>query len=699
MVDRVTNGSRYMKDYILEELSNLKKEQNVMLKYKMLKIGQLIETLEKLHSALNVYAENGKNDYRNKILTECQESMIKIDEIIENSEDQNISFVHDMEEYCENVYLLSQNYQCKNVWYRHLDNLLQSFQNVLCGIITLKVKIEIVFFPYKASMWDSLESIWMAAQKDPECVAYVVPIPYYERNGSGQFVAEKYEINQFPPYVPVIDYREYSVSKRQPDIAYIHNPYDQFNNVTSVPPDYYSSELKKYVEKLVYVPYFLSFNAVSFAQRELPSYYRVDNIVVQSEKMIESFAPSIPKEKFVTMGSPIVDRILYLDKNKPEIPEQWKSMLPNGKDFGGKTVVMYNTSLAIMMKERDNFLDKIENVIDEFSKNDDIFVILRPHPLMHSTLQKMGDKYILRFLNIQKKFLERKIGVLDKTADVGIAVALCDAYVGEAVSSIVNMFGIAGKARFFIAMKLYQNPDLCNVNSFGKYRKGDEEYFVAEEHRILCRKNLSTGNVETLGKLPGTKLYPYEAYRDIYVENDNIYIQPYSGDGLCIYNMKKKMFRKIYMKNSISYGFKKMKYASGALYLIPNKYNKVVRFDIRTEQFSYFEKNDQVVKDILVEVSKNKSKEIYNYRLPMMNVVRMVRAKEIKECTWGTGTMCENDESNLQDYLFYITVDGMQVKANLQGGYKNAINNFDGTCGQEVHKFLKSRLLEIYEKG
>jgi len=663
-----------------------------MLKHEMQEIIQLIETLEKWHSAINVYSENGQNDYRNEILTGCQECMIKIDEIIENSEGQNISFIHDMEEYCENVYLLSQNYKSNEQWLIYLDKLLQSFQNVLCGIATLEVKKEIVFFPYKASMWDSLESIWRAAEKDPECVAYVVPIPYYERNGSGQFVAEKYELDQFPPYVPVIDYREYVVSKRQPDIAYIHNPYDQFNNVTSVHPDYYSMELKKYVEKLVYVPYFLPFNAVSFSHRELPSYYRVDYIVVQSEKMIESFAPSITKEKFVAMGSPIVDRILRLDKNKPEIPEQWKSMLPNGKDFGGKTVIMYNTSLSMMMKERENFLDKIEYVIDAFSKNNDIFVIWRPHPLMHSTLQKMGDDFFLRFLNIEKSFLDSKIGVLDKTADVGIAVALCDAYVGEDASSIINMFGIAGKPRFYIGIKLYQDIDACNVNSFGKYRKGNEEYFVAEEYRILCRKNLSTGEVEILGRIPGTNMYPYEAYRDIYVENDNVYIQPYSGEGLCIYNMKNKTFRKIYVKNSISYGFQKMKYANGGLYLIPNKYDKVVRFDISTEEFSYFEKDNLDVKDIIAEVSENKSKDVFNYTLPM-DFVRKIRAEEIKERTRSTGTMYENDENTLRDYLFYITVDGMHIKANTQAGYKSAINNFDETCGQKVHEFIKSNLL------
>ncbi|MCM1237294.1 MAG: hypothetical protein NC489_45075 [Ruminococcus flavefaciens] len=44
---------------------------------------------------------------------------------------------------------------------------------------------------------------------------------------------------------------------RKPDIIYFHNPYDNWNLVTSVGPRFYSSNLKKYTEKLVYIPYFI----------------------------------------------------------------------------------------------------------------------------------------------------------------------------------------------------------------------------------------------------------------------------------------------------------------------------------------------------------------------------------------------------------------------------------------------------------
>ena len=40
-------------------------------------------------------------------------------------------------------------------------------------------------------------------------------------------------------------------------MIYIHNPYDDWNLVTCVHPRYFSGNLKKYTEKLVYIPYFV----------------------------------------------------------------------------------------------------------------------------------------------------------------------------------------------------------------------------------------------------------------------------------------------------------------------------------------------------------------------------------------------------------------------------------------------------------
>ena len=124
-------------------------------------------------------------------------------------------------------------------------------------------RLEILFLPYKASMWDSLESIWKAAYADESCDAYVVPIPYYDRNPDGSMGQYHYEGMEFPSYVPITSYSDYDLEKRRPDVIYIHNPYDDHNFVTSVDTAYYSSELKKYTDLLVYIPYYSTAGGMS----------------------------------------------------------------------------------------------------------------------------------------------------------------------------------------------------------------------------------------------------------------------------------------------------------------------------------------------------------------------------------------------------------------------------------------------------
>ena len=63
---------------------------------------------------------------------------------------------------------------------------------------------------------------------------------------------ERYEGQEISKFVEITDYREYNLAERGPDVIFIHNPYDQYNSVTQLPKDYFSSELIKYTNHLVY---------------------------------------------------------------------------------------------------------------------------------------------------------------------------------------------------------------------------------------------------------------------------------------------------------------------------------------------------------------------------------------------------------------------------------------------------------------
>ncbi|MGN6714463.1 MAG: hypothetical protein ACTHKA_22815 [Anaerocolumna jejuensis] len=628
-----------------------------------------------------------------ELLVLCQTHMIRIGEMVEKSEGDTYPLIHELEMYCEQVYSISQILSIPDLCIEEFLKLDSLLKKIMSAIQDIPLKKEAVFFPYNAAMWDSLESIWRAASADKEVETYVIPIPYYEKRNHGEEIEEKYDGGKYPSYVPITDYRSYSLEEHQPDIAYIHNPFDRFNKVTSVHPDYYSNELKKNVTKVVYVPYFLTGGTMYTYHREFPSYYHVDFIVTQNTKMIDSFASTIPRKKFIPWGNPIADRIIQLDKDKPDIPEEWKPMLSNGTDFEGKRTVMYNTSLSMILQEKDNALDKMEMVFKLFREAKDILLIWRPHPLMHATLRTMEGTLYQRYLAIEKSFLEEDIGVLDRTSDVGIAVALSEAYIGEA-SSVIYMFELIGKPVFLIDPHIENRINAhngCEVTALGRCTEDNMEYFLADEYAFLCRRDKSTEFIELLDKVPLDTVCSKGVYKDIYKWGDSVYLQPYCGEGLCNYNINKKIFRKFYVKNSVANGFKAMYPVGQYLHLVPDKYPYNVKFDMTREEFIYGALNNcnDSTKSFEVEGTQEKPEKI-RYVFPE-NLICKIRAQELVERTGGL-VIYENEDDTLQDFLYLLENDGLfhKVKGSLSRISINA--TMDGTCGKKIHEFLKSTL-------
>ena len=96
-------------------------------------------------------------------------------------------------------------------------------------------KKEMVFLPYKVSMWDSLESVWRAAYEDKDnCLAYVVPIPYCDRDPDGTAKEWHCERDLFPKDVPTLDWQDVDLKYMHPDAIFIHNPYDNYNQFTCI---------------------------------------------------------------------------------------------------------------------------------------------------------------------------------------------------------------------------------------------------------------------------------------------------------------------------------------------------------------------------------------------------------------------------------------------------------------------------------
>lgn len=499
--------------------------------------------------------------------------------------------------------------ECRGLCWEIVDYVLQLLRG------EKEIKKEIVFLPYKASMWDSLESVWRAFDDDKEqCNAYVVPIPYCDLNQDRTVKEWHCERELFPQYVPTLDWQSVDLEVMHPDVIFIHNPYDNYNSATSVDSNYYSLNLKKYTDLLVYVPYFVVGGRWPEVQINLSVYNHMDYMVVQRDNM--QIAPMrfseikegeepylddfVSKEKILALGSPKIDRIYYCEKN-PEVPKRWLEYIGNRK------VIFYNTSISGILQQGKRFIKKMRYIFDVFSRRKDVVLLWRPHPLIESCLNSMQPDLLEDYQELKKRFINDNIGILDETPDLDMTMAISDAYLGESSSSVVSLFGYAGKPIFFAEdYTLWMEPTLeeraaLQIGTHIVDNDMKHSYFLAPHYNRFCRMDWETGEITTLidfGNTPDSKNYA-TFIRD--EDNYKSYFAPGSAKTICIFDETTGERQDIPYDNPLESGnFCGILKGERYLYFLPYRYSAILRLDKQSGELKYLR---ECVEEILPMVT------------------------------------------------------------------------------------------------
>lgn len=552
-----------------------------MERYKKKEILQIVANLLKANQIISQL--NGQEAEIIDMLQTCQEAAILIGTKIEAMEKYG-HIVHALEEYCESVYQIGMDCSNREI----IRNKSEKIQKQLLQIqndIEKELpedKKEIVFLPYKASMWDSLESVWRAANADPDCDAYVIPIPYYDKNSDGTFRELHYEGDLYPDDVPITSYEKYDFAERRPDAVFIHNPYDAANFVTSVDPFFYSDNLKKYTDCLVYIPYYSTTGGMAESQSLCPAYLHADYIIIQQENYRELFDENLPDEKFLPFGSPKFDRIIRMCQNPPSIPDGWKDIVK------GKKVYFYNTSIGGMLENTENFLKKISYVFKQFENREDACLLWRPHPLLESTFVSMRKEYQAEYDALKQKFIDSKLGIYDDTPNIENSIVLSDAYIGDSGTSVTSLFGVVGKPMFILNNRIHQLPqegDWKGTVFYMPHGDGEDRYAVVYGNKLYYSSK-NDGKYQFYCDLSAYSggAYYYRALE----RNGKVYIFPLNAENILIIDKEKKL-QKIKLKHKAQrYGaFFDILICDNYVFLVPNRYPDLVRFDLCTETVDY----------------------------------------------------------------------------------------------------------------
>lgn len=410
--------------------------------------------LSKIHEKVLLLHQYGDSQNELTLLNECQNLAVTIGTSIEKKLGEGTQAVANLEQYCEIIFQLYDAISQGNVIPQtDMQGMLEELIGaVITSVTQLPLKKEIVFMPYRASQWKAIESAWRKAKEDPNNDVKVVPIPYFYKRELGRKLSEMhYDGPDFPEYLNIISYEEYNLQNNHPDEIYIQNPYDGWNYTLTVHPSFFSEDLIKNCEKLIYIPWFkideMNPNDARGLKSRMhfvpfPGVVRADEVIVQSEAMRESYIEYLCQwlgedtrpmweAKIIGTGSPVNDVV----EEKTKLPEEW----------AGKKVLLYYVSQNALLEHRDHILDKVNRTLDTFAEQaEKLQVIWLQDQFLEVNLRPRVPEVLDAYYQIIERANQNSWVTVTDTTEQELAIKMSDAFYGDG-SQIAQLMKQAGK--------------------------------------------------------------------------------------------------------------------------------------------------------------------------------------------------------------------------------------------------------------
>lgn len=557
---------------------------------------QLLDKFELLHKA-HQCVENFMRDEQDAVslLSDCQGLAIEIGTDIENIEGKSVKIIALLEDYCELCYQISER-KFPASYSQMAETVKKELENKInCAEESFKEDIEeqtiIVFFPYKASMWDSMETIWRKYQQDDNVQTIVVPLPYYIKNQEQDKVKRCYEGKEFPAEVPVMNFEKFLFGKYYADIAIYHNPYDNTNKVTEVDSRFFSSRLHEYAHMIVYIPYYVLMDKPELSFIMTPGVKNADYVILQDDETAEEFRKWNPKErdKFLPLGSPKIDKAIemsHVAKDRLNIPEDWKERIR------GKKVLFYNTHLVNFLDENRDFIGKLQSVFELMKAQDDIVLWWRPHPLSDEMEYNTKSEVFEKYEELVKWYKKEDIGIYDDTPNLHEAIAAADVYYGDH-SSLVKLFQAVGKP---VMIQMMGGLPIRVAEDCIIY--DNKVWYSCNMYNALCYIDLKTGEGRFVDFFPDEELFVQALYIKIFLYNECLYFIPYNAKNICVYDIKHNCFEKII----INVGIMQEKFCTGIikgddLILLPYKASDAILVNLLNHKVERLKEFEVLIQD------------------------------------------------------------------------------------------------------
>ncbi len=378
-------------------------------------------------------------------------------------------------------------------------------------------KKKIMFVPYKASMWDSMDSIYKAAINDESCEVFVVPAPYYivKDNNITKYQYEGYELDKS---IEITHWQESYIYSIYFDVIYFHNPYDSYNTISRVHSSFQSNMLREWSKTLVFTPYAVgidSFDTLEESKEmyianmfKLPALQYSDVVLANSVCEKEFLKKQGIDERKLFRASPKLDYVTTIQDNEVQIPQEWSDKLQ------GRTTFL----VGLNIKHINVAYNEAIKIIVDMLNDTDCGLIFRPHPFLGEFLKGYNLEVFEHFQSVIDIIKRSSNGIYDDTTSYVTSFQASDALFND-FSSIMPMYMMTGKP-VYQYIEPHINKKFHNIDYTGAYGvsgdvsisdfislvKSNNDYKKEER---LDKFYSSISGVEETNDTDGTRVHQY----------------------------------------------------------------------------------------------------------------------------------------------------------------------------------------------
>ncbi len=316
---------------------------------------------------------------------------------------------------------------------------------------------DIVFIPFAYKHWKYMKKMYDHYAEKDDWRVWVLPVPYYYKAWDGSLSDEVFDTDTYPEELYLQDYREVDLESFHPDVIVIQNPFDEWNGTYSVHPSFYSSVLKGYTDRLVYIPFFVTDDFVKEQEREytnmdayvcMPGVINSDRVILPTDTLKQTYTDKITE----FIGADDEDVCAALDRKIEVCPQYVYSKEDEAVEIAadeddidstGKKTLVYFLTVSFLAEHGMKAIEKINRNLETFGENSDRIRVLWVTQCIRDNLDHIDKQVANGFREAVKDFETMGIGEFIEdmpTSENDRYARMCDAYYGDPSSMALRFY-------------------------------------------------------------------------------------------------------------------------------------------------------------------------------------------------------------------------------------------------------------------